>query len=101
MNGSASRAKTSTGMPVMLMMTNITMPTGGVISPIIRLRTITSPKWTGSIPTAPVSGVSTGTSTTRIATASMMQPRSSSRMLIISSTAQGSCETERKAWASA
>src|SRR5690349_20719453 len=89
MNGSASRAKTSTRMPVMLMMTNITMPTGGVIRPIIRLRTITRPKWTGSMPTAVVSGVSTGTSTTRIATASMMQPRSSSRTLIISSTAQG------------
>ena len=73
---------------------NILMPTGGVISPIIRLRMNTTPKWTGSIPTDLMSGISTGTSRMTIDRLSKKHPRMSRTTLSRTGSTAGSVVTE-------
>ena len=68
---------------------NSTTPTGGVIVPIIRFRTNTSPKCTGSMPSAIAAGTRIGIRISIAASASMKQPTISSRMLTISRNTSG------------
>ncbi len=62
---------------------------GGVTSPIIRLTTTTSPKWTMSMPSAFAAGMKIGTTTSRMVLASSRQPRKSSTPLTISRNTTG------------
>ena len=56
-----ARMTFSSGTPLTLLMMKSTMPKGGVNVPIMRLSTMTTPKWIGSIPTDTSRGASTGT----------------------------------------
>ena len=49
---------------------NIKMPRGGVIPPMSKLMTATTPKWMGSMPTEVMSGIRIGIRIIRIAVVS-------------------------------
>ena len=72
----------------------IDMPTGGVISPIMRLSVNITPKWTGSMPSVLISGIRTGTSRIISDSVSRKQPRTSRITLRTSRMMNGSVDTE-------
>src|SRR5699024_8095260 len=61
--------------------TNSTSPTGGVSSPIIRLKMTITAKWVPSMPKMSAIGASTGTMIKIAAVGSRIAPTTSSRML--------------------
>ena len=61
------------------------MPKGGVVRPIIMLMTMTTPKWTRSMPSALISGSTIGMKTSVIAIVSMNMPRARNTKFMISS----------------
>ena len=77
-------------MPVSALVTNSSMPNGGVISPIIMLTTTTTPKWTRSMPSSLAAGSSIGTNTSSITETSRKQP--STRNTTLTSSRNCSCE---------
>ena len=72
----------SIGTLATLLKTNRTVPKGGVMTPITRLRIIIIPKWTGSIPICLIKGRKTGTRMFIAATVSMKQPTKSNTIFI-------------------
>ena len=63
---------------------------GGVIIPIIKLSTITTPKWTSSTPKPPNSGKRTGAIINMMGRISIIIPKIRRRILIIKSNTQTS-----------
>lgn len=63
---------------------NKTCPTGGVVLPIIALKTITTPKWIGSNPDAAINGSTIGTNSMILTVGSDSIPRIRNRILTLS-----------------
>src|SRR5882672_10579880 len=74
--------------------TNSTVPNGGCNRPIIRLRTITRPKCTRSMPSFWQIGTRIGTSSVIAATGSRKQPTTSISTFASSRNTQGACVNE-------
>ena len=70
------------------------MPTGGVSRPIIRFSTMTSPKWTGSMPSLAMIGMNTGTRIVIAAIVSMKQPTNSRNTFASSRNTYGLSEID-------
>ena len=69
--------------------TKIHNPSGGVVSPIVRLRTIITPKWTGSYPTDKTIGKKIGAKSNMRAIVSMKHPKRSNITLMMSIIIKG------------
>ena len=68
---------------------NISVPTGGVIAPIVRLSTISRPRCTGSMPSCAPIGARIGVTRISAATLSSSMPSTSRNRLMIISISSG------------
>ena len=95
-NGHTSGTNSSMRTPAIPQVTYMTMPTGGVIRPIIRLRTMTTPKWMGSIPYWRIRGARIGVRMKMIGGESMMQPSMRRKTFRMTRSRVGLSVIERK-----
>jgi len=83
--GNISRIISFSGVPVSPDTVKSSMPYGGVESPIMRFSTMTTPKWTRSIPNWLRIGIMIGVNMSCMGVVSRKQPRISKAMLRITS----------------
>ena len=89
MNSQASRIMPLSDTPASALMTNSSMPKGGVTSPIIMLTASTTPRWTRSTPSSLAVGSKMGTSTSSMMEVSRKQPSTRNSTLTSSKKPSG------------
>jgi hypothetical protein len=101
MNQMFTRDTSHTLALAMLQATISTLATGGVCWPMPRLMVTMRPKWTGSMPTARTSGITTGTTRMMAAAECRNMPRNRNSTFSSASTTHLFCVKSVIAWASA
>ena len=95
-NGQIPCIKLFVDIPATLVVINMTIPMGGVISAIVTLNTTMTPKCTGSTPKAIAKPLKIGVSITKIEVVSIMQPNTKSNIFIVNKIIAGFSEMPMK-----